>query len=133
MKQTNRKTLIALGLVASLALPGLALADNWQQPSLKYSVRQHQAQRHDARRGQARDWHRGHEFARRDDDDRHEWREHHRRPRYDRDDFYRHHEWREHVRRYYRMHRRYIYGAFPSAYVSGFYVAPTPRLIIDLH
>ncbi len=132
MKHTNRKLFMTLGLVASLALPGLAMADNWRQPSLKYSVQQHQAQRHDARRGHAQDRYREHEFAYRDRDDRHEWREHHRERRYDRDNYYRRHEWREHAHRYYRLHRYYGYGIFPSAFVSGVYVAPTPRLIIDL-
>lgn len=127
MKHTNRNMFIALGLVASLALPGMALADNWQQPSLKYSAKQHhRAQRHDAHRGHDRNRYHDRYAA-------HEWREHHRRHRIDRDDYYRVHEWREHeARRYYRLHRNYSYGVLPSAFVSGIYVAPTPTLVIEL-
>lgn len=132
MKHTNRNLFIALGLAAGLTLPGLAMADNWQQPSLKYTVQQHQAQRHDARRDYVRSGYRGHEYARRDGYNEHEWREHYRWHRFDRGDYYREHEWREHARRYYRWHRHYGYGAYPGAFVSGIYVAPTPTLIIDL-
>ena len=115
MKHTNRNMLFALGLATSLVLPGVALADNWHQPSLKYSAKHHQVQRHDAHRGHDRDRHRDSRYAYRDRDAAHEWREH-----------------AERYYRYHRHHRHYGYGVYPSAFVSGVYVAPTPRLVIDL-
>ncbi|MBI1422529.1 MAG: hypothetical protein GC149_03610 [Gammaproteobacteria bacterium] len=120
MKSTHRNILIALGLSASLAVPGLALADNWKHGN---SPNQYQAQRHDAhgRRDGDRD------YARRDDYRGHEWREHHRWRGYDHHD----HGWREPAR-YYRWHRGYGYNVYPSAYVSGFYYTPAPRVVIDL-
>lgn len=132
MNRTNRNVIFALGLVTSFVLPGLALADNWNTPSLKYSMHQHQLQPRDAYRGQDR--YRVREYAHRDGYADHEWYEHHRRPhRFDRDDDDGYHEWREHAQRYYRLHRYYSYGAYPWGYASGIYVIPAPRLVIDLH
>jgi hypothetical protein len=128
MKHTYRNILIALGLASSLAVPGLALADNWNSSPAQYSPKQYQAQRYDAHREYQRGRDHDREFAYRDGYPGHEWREHHRWQRFDRDDD----EWREHAQRYYRWHREYGYGYYPGAYVSGFYVVPTPRVIIDL-
>lgn len=132
MKRTYRNLLLALGLAGSLALPGLALADNWHEHAQPYSPKLQPSPRHDTYRGQDRDHYRGREFAERDDFRRHEWREHRRERRFARHRWYREHEWREHARRYYRLHRYYGYGVYPGAFVSGIYVAPTPRLVIDL-
>ena len=120
MKTARRNILIALGLCTSLAVPGLALADNW---SHDYSPKWHQAQRHEAHERHDRD----RDYAHRDDYRGHEWREHHRWRGYDHDDY----RWHEPAR-YYRWHRAYGYSIYPSAYISGFYYTPAPRVVIDL-
>lgn len=128
MKSTKRNLMIALGLVTSLTLPGLAMADNRDNHSLKYSIQQRQQHR-----DHGHDGYRGREFARRDDDGRHEWREHNRyRHGFDRDDYYRYHEWREHAHRYYAPRYYSGYGVYPGAYLSGVYVAPSVGFVIDL-
>lgn len=146
MKRTYRNALIGLSLFSSLALPGLALADNGHP----YSPKQYHSERHEVHRERDRDHHRGREYAERDDFARHEgrehrrwesrearehryheWREHRHWARREARE-YRDHEWREHARRYYRLHRHYGYGVYPSAFVTGTYIVPAPRLVIDL-
>jgi len=122
MKHSKRNLTIALGLAASLVVPGLAMADNWQQPSWKYSVKQqHQ-----------REYRHEQHFAQREHRDRHEWREHQRRHRFERDAYYHRHQWREHEREYYELRRHHGYGLYPSAFRTGIVVVPAPRLVIDL-
>jgi hypothetical protein len=128
MKSTKRNLMIALGLVTSLTLPGLAMADSWKQQAQRFSTQQRQEHR-----DYGHDGYREREMARRGDDGRHEWRERNRyRHGVDRDDYYSYNEWREHAHRYYAPRHYYGYGVYPGAYVSGIYISPAPRLVIDL-
>ena len=125
MKNANRHWIIALGLTASLSLPGLAFADGWNRVPQK-TTGQHYQQRYHYD-SHARDGYRQREFARRDGD-RHEWREHRHYRHFDRDD-YREHEWREHA---YRHAPYYGYRVYHGAYWSGPFVPASVGLLIHL-
>jgi hypothetical protein len=132
MNLVQRKLILALGLVTSLAVPGLAMADNWNQHSLKHSARErHNHDRY--RRGDyvtaERDRHARHE--------RREYRHHHsQRHGYRNYGHYRRHYGHYHGNRFctlqHRHHYRSAYGVYPGAYLSGVYVSPSLGFVIDV-
>lgn len=128
MKNTNRHWIVALGLAASLSLPGLAFADGWNRVPQKFAGQHYQQRFHNDTH--ARDGYRHREFARRDDD-RHEWREHRHYRHFDRDG-YREHEWREHAYRNARRAHYYGYRVYPGAYWIGPFVPSSVGLLINL-
>lgn len=131
MKNTNRHWIIALGLAASLSLPGLAFADGWNRVPQKFAGQHYQQRFHND--AHVRDDHRHHEYARRDDD-HHEWREHQHYRHFDRDD-YRRHEWREHEWREHEWRRHadyYRYRVYRGAYWTGPFVPSSVGLLIHL-
>jgi hypothetical protein len=138
MKTTNRKSLLAMALVTSLALPGLALADIWKQPAQNHSGQGHQQQgnhghggdnRNSGHGGYDHDRNYGHGYARRDHDDRHEWREHHR---YSHGAPVGHYYAPAYYAPSYYAPSYPIYSVYPGTAVSGFYASPSLGLVINL-
>lgn len=131
MKTANRKSILALTLLASLTLPGLALADNWKHTSQHDRGGQHQQQGHN----DFRNHNRGHQYGRNDRDGWHERYEH----------AYRYQRAPRVVYRTpvvypappYTVYPSVYAGAYtgvpPAVYATGALITPSLGLVINLH